>query len=83
MQIYDNGKGWKCLVNKNIKPPEIYQIGRGKNAYKCYDLCCGFDIETTNYTETKTAFMYIWQFSINGTVIIGRTWEDFLICWSF
>lgn len=77
MQIYDIDRGWKVIVKSNIAYPEIYQIGKGKNAYNCYDLCCGFDIETTNHAETKTAFMYIWQFSINGTVIIGRTWEDF------
>lgn len=77
MKILDSGKGWKVLVNCDIEYPEIYQIGKGKNSYKCYDLCCGFDIETTNHAETKTAFMYIWQFSINGTVIVGRTWNDF------
>ena len=77
MKILDSGKGWKVVVNCDIEYPEIYQIGKGKNSYKCYDLCCGFDIETTNHAETKTAFMYIWQFSINGTVIVGRTWNDF------
>ena len=59
MQICDIDRGWKVIVKNNIAHPEIYQIGKGKNAYKCYDLCCGFDIETTNHAETKTAFMYI------------------------
>ena len=77
MQICDVGKSWNVVVKNNFEYPNIYQIGKGKNGYKCYDLCCGFDIETTNHTETKTAFMYIWQFCINGVVITGRTWEEF------
>lgn len=44
-----------------------------------------FDIETTSiFPETEFddfepyAFMYIWQFYINGKVVIGRTWEEFI-----
>ena len=37
----------------------------------------GFDIETTNVDDLQAAFMYIWQFSIDHTVFIGRTWDDF------
>ena len=38
-----------------------------------------FDIETTSmYIKgEKRAWMYCWQFGINGYVIIGRTWEEF------
>jgi hypothetical protein len=28
----------------------------------------------------KVAAMYVWQFGINGNVIVGRTWEQFLSC---
>lgn len=34
-----------------------------------------FDIETTR--KNKKAFMYIWQISINGLVILGRTWDEY------
>lgn len=39
-----------------------------------------FDIETTSFYENgeKRCIMYVWQFGINGNVIIGRTWEEFL-----
>jgi len=37
-----------------------------------------FDIETYTVPETRHAYMYIWQFLINETVIIGRTWAEFL-----
>ena len=47
---------------------------------------CGFDIETTNLIERdnenniKTAFavMYHWQFCINDTVFLGRTWDELI-----
>lgn len=40
-----------------------------------------FDIETTsiNNVEKPYAFMYIWQACINGKVIMGRKWEEFLL----
>ena len=37
----------------------------------------GFDIETTNDASTETAFMYIWQFSVDHCVYTGRTWDEF------
>lgn len=30
-----------------------------------------------DYNPEKRATMYVWQFGINGNVIIGRTWEEF------
>lgn len=40
-----------------------------------------FDIETssTYIDNEKFATMYIWQFGINGVVILGRTWWQFLV----
>lgn len=41
-----------------------------------YNVAASFDIETSSlYTKgVKFATMYIWQFGINGSVIIGRNW---------
>lgn len=36
------------------------------------------DNTPTNSDIHKHAIMYIWQFAINGRVIIGRTWSEFL-----
>jgi hypothetical protein len=51
---------------------------KGKRKLTYIRACCGFDIETTNIYEKKTAYMYIWQFSLNDVVVIGRTWSEFI-----
>ena len=45
-----------------------------------YNIPVCFDIETSSsFKENeKTACMYIWMFSIDDNIIIGRTWEEFL-----
>lgn len=51
---------------------------------KWYDVPCAFDIETTSFyrhvgkSVEKCATMYEWTLGINGLVMIGRTWEEFL-----
>lgn len=45
-----------------------------------------FDIEDTSFygyiegepIETKISTMYVWQFGIDGLVIMGRTWKEFI-----
>lgn len=41
-----------------------------------YNICMGFDIETTRDPDTETSYMYIWQLSINTVVILGRYWAE-------
>lgn len=57
----------KAKIVKRRKKPNVY------------DISTSFDIETTSYQqqEEKMAFMYIWQFSLDGLVVYGRTWEQY------
>lgn len=54
----------------------LTSISRKRGAYITEP--AAFDIETTSVRVDKPyAFMYHWQFCINGHVIFGRTWEEF------
>lgn len=46
-----------------------------------YVNCIGtFDIETTSIIkeQEKFGFMYVWQACIDGIIVIGRTWDEFI-----
>jgi len=66
---------------KKISLEKVY--GKRK---RYLNIACSFDIETTSFTrynsildlDEKCAIMYEWTFGINGLVIIGRTWSQFL-----
>ena len=71
-----------------IKDPDVLvgmssTVHSGKKLLYC-NTPASFDIETSSfYVEgekepEKCAIMYIWQFGINGAVIYGRTWKEFL-----
>lgn len=51
------------------------------NKKEVYNIPCSFDIEASSFrdggTNFKAACMYIWQFGFNGSVIYGRTWDEF------
>lgn len=49
------------------------QIGKHKSYL---NISAGFDIETTS--TDNGGYMYIWQFGLCHSVIIGRTWQDFV-----
>ena len=67
---------------------EAYKNGKHTNNQKIsyYNIVFAFDIETTSFTDKPTkednnekrSVMYIWQLAINGRVVTGRTWSDFL-----
>lgn len=59
--------------------PEITKKHRNGGTIEYIQCAAAFDIETTS-TEIdgkKIAFMYVWQFGINGYIIMGHTWREF------
>ena len=69
-------------IVKEIGAPEIVLKRRfRKKALRYYNIECGFDIETTStYIDgQKAAWMYEWTFGIKDTIIIGRTWHEYLV----
>lgn len=51
---------------------------RKKNNKVYWNCISSFDIETTADAETQQSFMYVWMFSFDNNVVIGRTWEQFI-----
>ena len=55
------------------------------NRIEYFNIPASFDIETTSFIASKdengepvkAATMYIWQLGLNGTVVYGRTWDEF------
>ena len=45
----------------------------------CWNIPCCFDIETSSYKiyGKKYATMYVWALCVNGSTIVGRSWDEF------
>ena len=54
---------------------------RRKRKIEYYNIPCSFDIETSSFYDQgeKAACMYIWMFDIDDHIIIGRTWDEFIL----
>lgn len=64
---------------KDVKINKKRQYRKASIEY--YNCPAAFDIETSSFIDSdgnKTAIMYEWTFGVNGLVMIGRTWEQWL-----
>lgn len=61
-------------INRRV----LYAKNTKNRKHKYCEVIGTFDIETTTYNdgETYKGFMYLWSFTLDGTVCMGRTWED-------
>jgi len=75
VEIYDIGEVTAETLTR-CRCPEYHYFRGGQHHLGYFDLCMGFDIET--YTQADNGYMYIWQFSFENIVIIGRQWSDFV-----
>lgn len=58
----------------------VQRVERGKRSY--WNIVSTFDIESSNVVKgdkysVNWGFMYVWQFCVNGYVVMGRTWSQF------
>lgn len=61
--------------------PRLNKVG--KQTY--WDIPCCFDIETSSYKVygNKYATMYVWALCVNGSTIVGRSWDEFIVIIDF
>lgn len=59
---------------------KIEKTKEGKETIEYLDLIVSFDIETSSFINNgeKHNIMYIWMMCIDGDVITGRTWDEFI-----
>lgn len=73
-----NGFDYKRFADLELSPRKKGNPGT-KSKIVYLDVVAAFDIETSTIPGTDKAFMYIWQFKIEGfPVVIGHYWNEFL-----
>lgn len=80
---YNNETVYDFIAESMRNAPSQLEVVKDKITY--YNIPASFDIEVSSFkayesehgNEIKCACMYIWQFGLNGSVIYGRTWEQF------
>lgn len=78
-----NNIQWNTIHDK-LSNAKFITIKENKDDVQYLDLSLSFDTETTstyiepNGIKEKFAFMYVWQFGVDGYYCYGRTWEEFI-----
>lgn len=71
-------------INEILNYVEDSEVIKTNKQIEYFNIPCSFDIETTSFFRStgnegeKVAIMYEWTFGINGYVVIGRTWNEFI-----
>lgn len=83
MELWDRGFGvfhvsrLTDFYNDAILSHQIELVKSKSVQY--FNIPAAFDIETSSweFNGQQYATMYVWQFGLNGSVIWGRTWDEF------
>lgn len=78
--MFDNfGRIQWDIIKEKVNKAKVVTLSKKKGSY--LDISLSFDTETTStYVDNeKFAYMYVWQFGIDGYYCYGRTWEQFLV----
>ena len=67
------------LIKEKLNNAKVVRLSKKQPSY--IDISASFDTETTStyMNDEKFAFMYVWQFGIDGYYCYGRTWGQFLV----
>lgn len=71
----------EAMIQDSFEPKMYKKRQADKTYIEYYNIIGGFDIETSSFISNdgdKVALMYEWTFGINGLIMIGRTWEEFI-----
>lgn len=82
---YQSEYGWDNFITEVMDSLLLVdQPVSKKSKVEYINVPAAFDIETYSsyYHGHKFANMYVWQLGINGSVITGRTWREFIECLS-
>jgi|GEM_PF-969012 len=66
------------FIDKSFEDVDVIKTNKKYSYFNCP---CAFDIETSSYRKpdgSKAVCMYVWQLAINGYIMIGRTWEEWV-----
>ena len=78
---YATAKDIRLILQNAVCESDFKSNAKG---VKLCNLPFSFDIETTSFDREnngkteKLATMYIWQFGVNGYIILGRFWSEFV-----
>lgn len=61
-----------------VKPDLLLSWTNKRHTY--YNIPCAFDCEASSFYdgESKVGIMYVWTLGIDGLVVMGRTWEEYV-----
>lgn len=70
----------KEFIKASLSNPKLAMKRENKAKVALYNIPCAFDIETTSFYDKgeKNAIMYEWTLGINGHVMIGRAWPEYI-----
>ena len=77
-RIYRSEEVLSFINDSGVRDIKAYEGGH-KERY--INVPAAFDIETSSFRDPegkKAACMYVWQFGLNGLVLIGRTWAEYV-----
>lgn len=82
VKLYEYGDEYPFPPIDDIEVVSKKSLKKGRENTEYYNMSAAFDIEATTFGEVGKApfaICYAWMFCANGNVILGRTWDEFVL----